>query len=340
MTTSKNFNLSKAKSAKNDEFYTQYHDIEKEIQAYLDFNPDIFRNKTILLPCDDPEWSNFTKYFVYNFEKFGIKKLISTSLFSINKKEKNSAKTELLKQRGKIFTLTRYENTNDVIDINNLEWRYLEENGDFRSNEIKNFRDEADIIITNPPFSLFREFLSWILEANKKFLVICSMNVISYKDVFPLIARNKIWLGYKNGSYSFFIPEKRKIKNNYIDDNGNSYAKFGNICWLTNLELSSRYKIISLRKSYNKENYKKYDNYNAIEVSKVKDIPFDYNGFIGVPITFLCHYNPKQFEIIDADFNLAKAITINGVKKENPQRFYIDGKRKYARIIIRIKGDL
>lgn len=348
----KNSNLSHAKKAKNDEFYTQYSDIEKEIQAYLDFDPNTFLNKTVLLPCDDPEWSNFTKYFAQNFSRLGLKKLISTSFAPINKNCQISYQTTLLEensplynkeksiQKGKIFTLTADKNSDGIIDLDDLEWKYLQGNGDFRSDEIKLLRDEADIIITNPPFSLFREFLSWILEANKKFLILCSMNVISYKDVFPLIAKNKIWLGHKNGSYSFFIPEKRDVKNNYTDNKGNIYAKFGNICWITNLESDLRYKGVSLCKKYNEDDYKKYDNYDAIEVSRVKDIPYDYYGFIGVPITFLCHYNPNQFEILDADFNLAKEIIIDGVKKENPQRFYIEGKRKYARIIIRNKGGL
>lgn len=321
----KNSNLSAAKKAKNDEFYTQFYDIEKEMSAYLDFDKNVFRNKTILLPCDDPDWSNFTKYFTQNFHILGLKKLISTCYAQQSPK------------KGKIFTLTRSCNVDGVIDLQNLEWQYLEGNGDFRSDEIKVLRDEADIIITNPPFSLFREFLAWVMEANKKFSIICSMNVISYKDVFPLIANNKIWLGYKSGSYTFKIPKKRNIKNNYIDNNGNIFATFGNICWLTNLDLNIRHNKISLSNKFKDHPYKKYDNYDAIEIPKVKDIPFDYTGCMGVPITFLCKYNPEQFEILGADFTLAKSITINGIKKENPQRFYINKQRKYARIIIKHK---
>jgi hypothetical protein len=194
-----NSNLTNAKNAKNDEFYTQYHDIEKEIMAYLDFDPDVFRGKTILLPCDDPEWSNFTKFFAQNFQRFGLKKLISTSyaveskkyksgyqptLFEVNDPQFDEYKT---RRNGKIFTLTRDKSGDGKIDVNDLEWKYLQGDGDFNSKEIKALRDESDIIITNPPFSLFREFLAWIIEADKKFIIIGSMNAITYKEVFPLI---------------------------------------------------------------------------------------------------------------------------------------------------------
>ena len=202
-----NSNLTNAKNAKNDEFYTQYHDIEKEIAAYLEFNPDVFKGKTILLPCDDPEWSNFTKFFAQNFERFGLKKLISTSyaveskkyksayqptLFEVNDPQFDACKT---KKNGKIFTLEHDKSGDGKTDVNDLEWHYLAGDGDFKSNEIRKLRDEADIIITNPPFSLFREFLAWITEADKQFLIIGNMNAITYKEVFPLIKNDKMWLG-------------------------------------------------------------------------------------------------------------------------------------------------
>ena len=199
--------LAEAKKNKNDEFYTQYSDIEREIQAYLEYDKDVFHGKTVLLPCDDPEWSNFTKYFAQNFENFGLKKLISTSyavnsklykgtyqptLFETTSPEYDDFKTE---NNGKIFTLTHDKNRDSKIDIDDLEWHYLEGDGDFRSGEIKKLRDEADFIITNPPFSLFREFLAWIVESKKKFVVIGSKNASTYKEVFPLIKKDKIWLG-------------------------------------------------------------------------------------------------------------------------------------------------
>ena len=195
----KNSNLSQAKAAKNDEFYTQYADIQKEVNAYIEYNPDVFRGKTILLPCDDPEWSNFTKFFAQNFEFFGLKKLISTSyaiesknykadwqptLFETENPLYNADKSRV---KGKIFTLDHDTNTNGRIDIDDLQWQYLEGDGDFRSAEVTALRDEADIIITNPPFSLFREFLAWIMEAKKQFAIIGNMNAITYKEVFPLI---------------------------------------------------------------------------------------------------------------------------------------------------------
>lgn len=202
-----NNNLSNAKNAKNDEFYTQYHDIEKEVASYLEYDPDVFRGKTVLLPCDDPEWSNFTKFFAQNFERFGLNKLISTSyapdskiysngyqpsLFELNDPQYDAQKTV---KNGKIFTLCRDKSGDGKIDVNDLEWHYLDGDGDFKSKEIKKLRDEADIIVTNPPFSLFREFLAWIVQADKLFLVIGNINAITYKELFPSIQGDKIWLG-------------------------------------------------------------------------------------------------------------------------------------------------
>ena len=201
-----NTNLSNAKSAKNDEFYTQYSDIQKEINAYLEYNPDVFRGKTVLLPCDDPEWSNFTKFFAQNFETYGLKKLISTSYAVESKKIKEWEPTlfetespyydaDKSRTNGKIFVLDEDINGDGRFNINDLQWSYLKGDGDFRSDEVKALRDEADIIITNPPFSLFREFFMWIMEAGKKFVVICNKNCVSYKEVFPYIKNNQVWVG-------------------------------------------------------------------------------------------------------------------------------------------------
>ena len=205
--SAKNSNLSAAKKAKNDEFYTQYHDIEKEMNAYLDFDENVFRDKVILLPCDDPEWSNFTKYFAQNFKRLGLKKLISTSYAHHSKQldtayqpslfEAQSSNFDKVKapKQGKIFTLTEDSNHDGVIDLKDIKWEYLQGDGDFRSDEIKILRDEVDIIITNPPFSLFREFMAWIMDGKKQFAVIGNMNAITYKEIFPLIKDNRIWLG-------------------------------------------------------------------------------------------------------------------------------------------------
>ena len=213
-----NSNLGAAKAAKNDEFYTQYADIQKEVNAYLEYNPDTFRDKVVLLPCDDPEWSNFTKFFAQNFERLGLKRLISTSYAVESKKYKDYQPTlfetesplfdvDKTRIKGKIFELTHDTNQNGRIDIDDLEWHYLEGDGDFRSKEVCKLRDEADIIVTNPPFSLFREFLAWIFEANKGLLILGHMNAIHYKEVFPVIQVNKVWLGVSNGAKQYAKPE-------------------------------------------------------------------------------------------------------------------------------------
>ena len=320
-----NKNLHEAKIAKNDEFYTQYEDIQKEVNAYIDYNPDVFRDKTILLPCDDPDYSNFTKFFAQNFERFGIKKLISTSyalesklykeqiqlsLLEVNSNKFDKNKTNI---KGKIFTLTKADN-NKKTDIDNLEWEYLEGDGDFRSNEVKKLRDESDIIITNPPFSLFREFVDWIMEAEKDFLIIGNVNAITYKEIFKLIKDNKLWLGTSNfntGMY-FIVPDNFEYSSTYkfkkeIDNI--KVNRVPGVCWFTNLEHGRRHEQLSLmtmedniRYSKHKEikniGYQKYDNYDAIDVPYVDAIPDDYTGVMGVPITFLDKYNPEQFEII------------------------------------------
>ena len=302
--TTKNSNLRGAKQAKNDEFYTQYHDIEKEIQAYLDYNPNMFRDKVVLLPCDDPEWSNFTKYFAQRFSDLGLKKLISTSYI----KPKDDVDDS--QARGKIFTLTRDVNQDGVIDLNDLEWEYLTGDGDFRSDEVTRLRDEADMIITNPPFSLFREFLVWIIDGDKKFAIIGNMNAITYKEVFRLIKDNKVWGGLSfNKTMTFAMPDDYESKTNDRDFLGRKLGKVPAITWFTNIEHGRRHQPLDLDTMQNilrfnnliKANpysYKKYENYDAIEIPRVEAIPKDYNGVMGVPISFLDKYCPEQFEII------------------------------------------
>ena len=323
-----NESLSAAKAAKNDEFYTQYYDIEREINAYLEFDPDVFRGKTVLLPCDDPEWSNFTLYFAQHFQTLGLKKLISTSYAPESKKYKTPYQPSLFEQdapqfdpnktsvRGKIFVLDHDIDGDGRIDFHDLEWRYLDGDGDFRSDEVTHLRDEADIIVTNPPFSLFREFLAWIFETDKKCLMIGNTNAITYKEVFPLIKDNKLWLGATGFSTDmvFGVPEgtvvpeaykKKAEKMGYI---GN-YTRLGNSCWFSNLEHGRRHQPLSLmtmeenimyskHKDIRGKGYAKYDNYDAIEVPYTDAIPADYDGAMGVPITFLDKYCPEQFEIL------------------------------------------
>lgn len=319
-----------AKKAQNDEFYTQYTDIQKEVNAYLEYNPDVFRGKTVLLPCDDPEWSNFTKFFAQNFENFGLKKLISTSFAIESKKYKTDWQPTLFetenpifnldksKRCGKIFVLDHDTNANGKIDIDDLQWQYLEGDGDFRSDEVKRLRDEADIIVTNPPFSLFREFLAWLMESDKCILIIGNKNCISYKEVFPLIKDNKIWVGKTPMSEDllFDIPksiEEEFVKNgkngsNYKIVNGKVYGRSTSI-WLTNIDHGRRHQPLQLmtmadnikfsnHKEVKGKKYYHYENYDAIEVPFTDAIPSDYDGVMGVPITFLDKYCPEQFEIV------------------------------------------
>ena len=319
-----NSNLGAAKAAKNDEFYTQYADIQKEVNAYLDYNPDTFRDKTVLLPCDDPEWSNFTRFFAQNFERLGLRRLISTSYAVESKKYKNYQPTlfetespwcdiDKTRIKGKIFELTRDTNGNGRIDIDDLEWHYLEGDGDFRSQEVCRLRDEADIIVTNPPFSLFREFVAWIVEAEKQFLVIGNKNAITYKEIFPMIRDNKVWLGptITSGDREFMVPNDYETHSPSlrIDENGNKYIRVPGVHWFTNLEHGRRHEPLRLmsmkdnlmygkHKDLKEFGYRRYENYDAIDVPYSDSIPDDYNGIMGVPITFLDKYCPEQFEII------------------------------------------
>lgn len=325
-----NSKLSNARKEKNDEFYTQYHDIEKEIAAYLEYNPNVFRGKTVLLPCDDPEWSNFTRFFAQNFERFGLKKLISTSYAVDSKKYKSYYQPSLFEitdpqyditkttKNGKIFTLMHDKTGDGKINVDDLEWHYLVGDGDFKSDEVKKLCNEADIIVTNPPFSLFREFIMWIVEANKQFLLIGNMNAITYKEVFPLIKENKIWLGATNfnkGMY-FQVPDDFVYADTYKferEQNGVKVNRVPGVCWFTNLDHGRRHQPLPLMTMADnlkyskhktikaKDSYEKYDNYDAIEVSFADAIPSDYDAVMGVPITFLDKYSPEQFEILGSD---------------------------------------
>ncbi|MDR1439455.1 MAG: adenine-specific methyltransferase EcoRI family protein [Clostridiales bacterium] len=261
-----NINLTHAKNAKNDEFYTQWADIEREVQAYLEFDPDAFRGKTMLCPCDDPEWSNFTKFFALHFRDYGLKKLISTSYAVESKKYREGYQITLFEQgdhkfdagktrtHGKIFVLERDDiNRDGVINIEDLKWNYLEGDGDFRSQEVKMLRAEADIIMTNPPFSLFREFSAWIMDAQKRFLIIGNMNAITYKEVFPPIKENRLWLGATgNGNDMVFgVPKGAEVAGadrqkaarlGYVGD----YTRLGNSCWFTNIDHGRRHRRLPL----------------------------------------------------------------------------------------------
>lgn len=319
----KNSNLGAAKTAKNDEFYTQYLDIQKEVNAYVEYNPDVFKGKTILLPCDDPEWSNFTRFFVENFELLGLKKLISTSYAVESKKIKEWEPTlfeteapqydaDKSRTNGKIFILDGDKNNNGTIDVDDLKWEYLEGDGDFRSEEVKKLRDEADVIITNPPFSLFREFVAWLIESGKQFIIIGSQNSITYKEIFPLIKDNKLWLGngFSHGDAYFRVPVHGRYSDQDYFNKEEGIVHFRNCCWFTNIDHGRRHEPLQLmsmkdnikysrHKEIKETGYLKYDNYDAIEVPYVDAIPSDYTGAMGVPITFLDKYCPDQFEIVE-----------------------------------------
>ena len=316
-----NSDLSKAKAAKKDAFYTSWADIEREMNAYLEYNPDVFRDKTLLLPCDDPEWSNFTKYFALHFSEFGLKKLISTS-YALDDNAPRGYETPTLfnfdddvpEQRGRVFTLEAKDLSGDGrVDIDDLTWDYLEGDGDFRSPEVTALRDDADMVITNGPFSLFRDFVAWLVEGGVQFSIIGNVNAITYKEIFPLIKANRLWLGptITSGDREFRVPESYPLKaaGFRIDEDGNKFIRVKGVRWFTNIEHGRRHEPLSLmtmednlrfsrHKSLRENGYLKYDNYDAIEVPFVDAIPSDYVEAMGVPITFLDKYNPDQFEII------------------------------------------
>ncbi|MCZ8053689.1 MAG: adenine-specific methyltransferase EcoRI family protein [Microcystis sp. LE19-12.2C] len=362
--------LSNAKRAKNDEFYTQWADIEREMNAYLEYDPDVFRGKTILLPCDDPDWSNFTKFFALHFRDYGLKKLISTSyapksnaggaFYQPNPFETTSpsySAAESLK-RGRVFVLEADTNADDRIDIEDLRWTYLVGDGDFRSQEVTALRDEADIVVTNPPFSLFREFVAWLMEGDVKFSIIGNSNATKYSEIFPLIQQDRLWLGptITSGDREFRVPESYPLEaaGFRVDADGNKYIRVKSVRWFTNIDHGRRHEPLQLmtmadnvKFSRHKEvrgvGYSRYANFDAIEVGFSDAIPSDYDGVMGVPITFLDKYNPDQFEILGTSLQLGtpmSEIAEKGTYPTGGPNFYLsngDGtyRRTYERIAIR-----
>ncbi|GAB2864481.1 adenine-specific methyltransferase EcoRI family protein [Nocardioides pacificus] len=350
-TEGNNRHLGAAKAAKNDEFYTQWADIEREMNAYLEFDPNVFRDKVILLPCDDPEWSNFAKFFALHFVDYGIKKLISTSyapdsnpavvdykptLFEIEAPQFDPNKTHA---NGKLFVLEPKDVNGDaIINIDDLRWSYLDGDGDFRSDEVTALRDEADFVITNPPFSLFRPFMTWVVGGGRKYAVIGSNNAITYNEVFPHIMANKLWKGATGNATDmvFGVPKGADIaasdaakaeRLGYPADETRDYTRLGNACWFTNIDHGRRHeplqlmtKADNLKYSKHKEirsgGYPPYDNFPAIEVPFVDAIPSDHDGMMGVPITFLDKYNPDQFEIVGSSEGDYKPTRTYGPKQK------------------------
>ncbi|MCR4336232.1 MAG: adenine-specific methyltransferase EcoRI family protein, partial [Candidatus Omnitrophica bacterium] len=321
-TKSLNSNLHKAGREKKDEFYTQLTDIEKELRHYK----DQFRNKVVYCNCDDPFESNFFKYFAANFNALGLKKLIATSY-----KPSPIANTqldlfgnikELSTPKGRPKITANKFIINEVNDIDgdgafdlrdiaeqlkankNNEWTPLKDEGDFRSVESIELLEQADIVVTNPPFSLFREYVAQLMEYNKQFIILGNQNAIIYKEIFKFIKENRLWLGYDNGGTKWFqVPKDYEIETEtrMKIENGIKYISMGSVMWFTNLDTTKRHEELTLYKKYTTSEYPKYDNYDAVEVSKVFEIPMDYKGVMGVPITFLDKYNPDQFEIIGSN---------------------------------------
>jgi hypothetical protein len=318
-----NKNLKEAKKAKNDEFYTILSDVEKELKHYKKH----FQDKVVLCNCDDPRVSNFFHYFSFNFEKLGLKKLITTCY----KNQSRDLFSEHTSERAIYLEYNGDKNANNLPDPEEIGIKHLAGDGDFRSKECIDLLKQVDIVVTNPPFSLFREYVAQLIEYDKKFLVIGTWNAISYKEIFKLMKENKLWIGINsNRNFSGFIVPKHYSMHGTearIDENGNRIVSTNNTCWFTNLDIAKRHEELILYKNYTPEEYPKYDNYDAINVDKTNDIPCDYAGAMGVPITFLDKYNPDQFEILgnEYDLNIDKG------------RGYINGKRMYSRIFIKNK---
>jgi len=320
-TKSLNKNLNKANKEKKDEFYTQLIDIERELKRYK----DQFRGKVVFCNCDDPKESNFVKYFSMNFEYLGLKKLIATHY-----KDANLFTRELPYK----LEYTGDKNDNRTPDPNEFMNEMIS-NGDFRSEECIELLKQADIVVTNPPFSLFREYIAQLIEYNKKFLILGNQNAIIYKEIFKFIKENKLWLGYDNGGTKWFqVPDDYDIEteSRIKIKNGVKFFSMGSVVWFTNLDTTKRHEELTLYKKYTPEEYTKYDNYDAIEVSKVFEIPMDYDGVMGVPITFLDKYNPEQFEIIGSNRGVDQ--DPNGIYGRGS---FFDSKETFKRLFIRNK---
>ncbi len=331
--TSLNSNLHKAKNSKNDEFYTQLSDIERELKNYKKY----FKDKIVYCNCDDPRISNFFHYFSYNFEKLGLRKLITTCYKNQNR--------DLFSQHDCEHAIyLEYEgdkNGNRVPDTEEIGIIHLKGDGDFRSEECVDLLKQVDIVVTNPPFSLFREYIAQLIEYDKKFLIIGDQNAITYKEIFKLVKQNKVWLGYDNGGTKWFqVPDDYDIKTESRKkiENGVKYFSKGSITWYTNIDTTKRHEYLILYKKYAPDEYPQYDNYDAINIDITKNIPMDYKGVMGVPITFMDKYNPKQFEIIwttdRGGDGMLEQIKLPHARYDAP---VVNGKGLYKRILIRNK---
>jgi hypothetical protein len=326
--------LHTAKSNKYDEFYTMLSDVEKEVKHYKKH----FKSKVVFCNCDDPRVSNFFHYFSYNFEQLGLKNLITTCYKNQNADLFSEHKSE----RAIYLEYAGNKNRNSIPDPQEIGIKHLSADGDFRSQECIDLLKKADVVVTNPPFSLFREYVAQLVEHGKKFLIIGNWNAITYKEIFQLIKKNLIWIGINsNRNFSgFIVPKHYPLHGTEarIDEHGNRIVSSNNTCWFTNMDIAKRHEELILYKKYSKAEYPTYDNYNAIEVSRTKDIPLDYEGAMGVPITFMDKYNPEQFEILWTTDRGGDGM-LEGLKKKH-DRFdapVVKGVGLYKRILIRHK---
>lgn len=338
---SKNLKLTRAKKAKNDEFYTDYSEIEKELAHYTEH----FKDKIILCNCDDPYYSEFWKYFKVRFEVIGLKKLIGTHYDN-----KNLPSYAIEFSRDERYSLSykdsetlkkRYNANNfDLDNISDCKIHWLNGDGDFRSEECLKYLKECDIVVTNPPLSLFKEFIGIVVNYNKKFLILGTNNVVTYKNFFPLLLSNKVWAGFTfNKVMDFVMPDKYELTGNgYIDKDGKKHGFVSSMSWFTNLEIKKRYEDLILYREYSREDYPKYDNYDAINVDRVKDIPVNYDGVMGVPVTFIDKYNPNQFEIVGCTESECRGAS-NGLWDESSGicQALVNGEKKYKLLFIRRK---
>jgi len=330
-----NKRLHEARGNKNDDFYTQLTDIEKELRYYKPY----FKNKVVFCNCDDPRISNFFHYFSYNFKQFGLKKLITTCY----KNQQRDLFSDYKSEKAIYLEYAGDKNNNNIPDLEKIGIKHLKGDGDFRSKECIELLKKADIVVTNPPFSLFREYVAQLIEYNKKFLILAQQNAITYKEIFDLIRKNKVWLGVDNGGTKWFqVPDNYDISTESRKkiENGKKFFSMGSIVWFTNLDIKKRHEDLILYKTYkgHEKEYPNYDNYDAINVNKVTDIPIDYKGAMGVPITFLDKYNPEQFEILNSnDIRLNKNVPFkkHGLIKDKDGA--IKGKPTYVRILIKNK---
>ena len=333
-----NSNLHKAKAVKNDEFYTQISDIENELKNYEKY----FKGKHIFCNCDDPEFSNFWRYFALNFKRLDIKRLTSTHYSDDNGK---SYRMDMFKEVPKEYlkrqTFITLEESGIELPLGYIT--QLEGNGDFRSDESITILEESDIVVTNPPFSLFGDYVTQLMEYNKKFIILGSQNALTTNQIFPLLKDNKLWAGVYAGNMKFRVPNRDEYKRAgarfWIDDKGDYWRSLGNICWFTNLDHYKRHENIILYKKYNDDEYPVFDNYNAINVDKISDIPEDYTGVMGVPVTYLYKHNPSQFDIVGQTHSGDKSLEVESLRTSpsNRHRGMINGVQKYARVLIRRK---